>query len=114
MPSINQHTFGPGSLESLVLKTWVSKVDNGKRRLTGRLEGTYTVYCGNGWTHEVEVSEQVSAWAGPPHQDEDRDELFETHYGFNDRDQTYNLVNRMVNYALEDFEDPCDDDGEEL
>lgn len=108
MPHVEEHTFGPGSLESLVLKTWVSKFDGSNRRITGRLEGTYIVYCGEGWTHEVEIKEDTSAWASETGLGTDALLLFELHNLLSKEDVKYEIANQLVEYALEDWSDPCE------
>lgn len=114
MPHVEEHRFGPGRLESLVLKTWVSKVNHhSDRRLTGRLEGTYTVYCGEGWEHEVTIKEDISAWASEilmGNTETDVHLLFETHHYMGNPDARYTIADRLVEYALEDWSDPCTED----
>lgn len=106
MPHVEEHTFGPGSLESLVLKTWVSKVNGSETQITARLEGTYTVYCGEGWTHEVRVKESESGWNSESFEESTR--LFQLHNFMDEVDTKYEIANDLVNYALEDWSDPCE------
>ena len=109
MPHVSEHRFGPGQYESLVFKTWVSKVEGSRERVTGRLEGTYTVYCGAGNEHDFDVKEDISSWNGEALEpDTDAFLLFEIHTFINKVDTIYDLADRLVNYALEDWDDPCE------
>lgn len=113
MPHVKENKFGPGQFESLVFKTWVSKVQGyGKERVTGRLEGTYTVYCGEGNTHDFDVKETISYWNTEINYEAgletDGALLFEIHNFINKLDHLYEIAGRLVNYALEDWSDPCE------
>ncbi len=113
MPHVNEHKFGPGQYESLVLKTWVSKVDGyARQRLTGRLEGTYTVYCGEGNEHDFNIKETIGHWNHEinyePGLETDATLLFEIHHNSDTVDARHELAGRIVNYALEDWSDPCE------
>jgi len=108
MPHVEVNKFGPGRYESLVLKTWISKHDGSNKRITGRLEGTYTVYCGEGNEHDFEVKEDIVYWASETGPDTDALLLFEIHNLLTTVDAPYELAGRIVNYALEDWSDPCE------
>jgi hypothetical protein len=56
-PSRATYNFGPGALESIKLTTWTSKHKVGKLRASG----SFTVYCGEGGSHEVPIN--VIEWA---------------------------------------------------
>ena len=103
MPNVHTKTFGPGSLESITLKTWVA--NRGDRvRMKGRIEGTYTIYCGMGWTHEVEIDTEVSGWdtesddVGMALRDADRGDV----------DVSFFFVTEQIGYELDDWFDPCE------
>ena len=125
MPHVETHRFGPGQYESLVLRTWISKVDGDNRRLSARLEGAYTVYCGEGNEHDAPIAEGVDAWSSELHATEDMEStpflLFEIHHFGDDQEARYTVADRLIyivadrlmEFALEDWEDPCTDDGEE-
>ena len=87
-PARRSHSFGPGSLESMVLTTWTNKHGIGKVRLTGR----FTVYCGNGSEHTVRIDERGYAAD------------FENQ-------ETYEAASELLSFGLEDWDDVCD--GEE-
>ncbi len=114
MPHVKEHhRFGPGQYESLVFKTWVTKVEGfGRQRVTGRLEGTYTIYCGEGNEHDFDVKEDISFWnteiQAEAGFESDSFLLFEIHNFINKVDAIYEIAGRLVNYALEDWSDPCE------
>lgn len=117
MPHVKTHPFGPGQYESLVLKTWISKVEgssfNRRERVTGRLEGVYTIYCGEGNEHDFEIKEDISAWntevlVGEIGLESDAFLLFEIHNFINKVDAIYEIADRLMNNALEDWFDPCE------
>lgn len=82
--------FGPGSMESITLYRRTRNL----RQPQVRVEGSFTVYCGMGNTHTVEIS-------GP----------WDFH---NSNDDWWNIdleneARQLVEYELEDWFDPCDD-----
>ena len=48
-------TFGPGSLEALVLERRGVR-QGGHPQVQARLSGVYLAYCGEGWTHRVDIA----------------------------------------------------------
>ena len=84
-------TFGPGSMESITL--YERKHVGGPQ---ARVEGTFTIYCGMGNTHTVDIN-------GP--------------WGFRDHldhlDDVEDEARQLVEYELEDWFDPCQDGGPE-
>ena len=113
MPHVREHPLGPGQYESMTFKTWVSKVDGyGRERITGRLEGTYTVYCGEGNEHDFEVKEDMSFWnneiAYGDGLESDSFLLFEIHHAMDSVNAVYEIAGRLAGYALEDWSDPCE------
>lgn len=89
VPYPNKVTFGPGSLESVTLVSWVAH-----HTRWVRAKGTYTVYCGSGNSHIVEVDERC------PLSDCDSTDTADVAYW-------------LINSALQDWFDPCDTDEEE-
>jgi hypothetical protein len=81
-------TFGLGSMESLRLTTWTDRRSGIRWE---RLSGTFTVYCGMGNSHTVEIDERD--WERPTvnHSTEADDEAA-----------------RLLDWALEDWSDPCE------
>lgn len=102
MPNVHTRTFGPGSLESITLKTWVSKREGGRIRMKGRIEGTYTIYCGMGWTHEVEIDAEVSGW------DTESDDVGTALRDADQGDNAFFFVSEQIGYELDDWFDPCE------
>ncbi len=51
LPKRRRFTFGPGSLEQMVLSAWTNKHGVGKLRV----QGSFTIYCGNGGEHTVSI-----------------------------------------------------------
>lgn len=113
MPHVEEHRFGPGSLEDLVLKTWVSKRENyDLYRVTGRLEGNYRIYCGEGNEHDFEVKEDIGYWNSEivygDGLESDSFLLFEVHNLSASLDAKWALAERILSYALTDWDDPCE------
>jgi len=102
MPHTTVQKFGPGSMESLTLTTWVSKREGDNLRYKARLEGTYTVYCGNGWEHDVQIKEETSGWL------HEMDQTGATIAKIEATGEAHEFVGEMINWALEDWFDPCD------
>lgn len=106
--------FGPGSLESLDLRVWSRNRTYGAV-LCARVEGTFRVYCGAGSEHTVEISERLEA----PRASAERDETAAWLVAARDdrsEDAACELAHLLVNYALEDWSDPCsgpDDDDDD-
>lgn len=109
MPHVKEHRFGPGQYESMTFKTWTGKTTHGKFRVHGRLEGTYTIYCGAGWEHDTTIKEDISVWnTEVGEMQSDSFFLFEIHNLMNSVDMIYDLADRLIGYALEDWDDPCE------
>ncbi len=100
MPHVNAMTFGPGSLENIELRTWVSRREGGATRMKGKIEGTYTVYCGMGWEHDVDIDIDLGAWSN----ESDSESLFDAHEGHN----AFFFIAQEIEYDLEDWVDPCE------
>ncbi len=99
MPNTRTHTFGPGIFESFTLTTWVGKSVGKLKRYHARLEGIYTVYCGNGNEHDQEIKITEAEWSNTSL----GREIAYTH----EEDVKLELVDNMLNWALEDWSDPC-------
>ena len=97
--------FGPGSLESIAVRTWtVPRTE--RKRLKARVEGVYTVYCGAGWQHNVAIRQEFTGWVNEKPFHEDVRALFDAHGG--DEVAAATLAERAIEYQLEDWFDPCD------
>lgn len=75
--------LGPGSLESITVF-----VRGAYETREARATGTYTVYCGHGWDHEVSID---SDWYAIP--------------GLN----VYGAAHMIIGEELTGWSDPCDD-----
>lgn len=100
MPHVRARTFGPGSIESIELRTWVSRQEEGATQLKGKIEGTYTVYCGMGWEHDVDIDIDLGGW----NVESDTESLFDAHNGHN----AYFFIAQEIDYFLDDWSDPCE------
>ena len=108
MPNVKTYNFGPGSLEGMTLSTWVSKREGDLKRVSARLTGTYTVYCGMGWDHQIEIAEKTSGWNTEQHAEAVM--IVALHSGSDkETELKHEVAELLVDYALEDFEDPCED-----
>lgn len=96
--------FGPGQYESLTLRITCRRRQEETARLRANLEGTYTVYCGNGSEHQVAVKEMSDIWTS---ESGDEARLVAAAYG-GDVDAAHELAGLLVDFALEDYIDPCD------
>ena len=89
----NAHHFGPGRLESLTL---YERTGRNPRRHQYRIEGTFTVYCGNGWDHSAYLN---GMWA---------DVRSLVDYGLDDITDVDRIADILVEWELEDWFDPCE------
>lgn len=102
MPRTRTQTFGPGSLEGVTLKTWTRRSESdGSKMIKGKIEGVYTVYCGEGWEHDVEIDIDVSGWTSEEH--EDAQMVVDAHEGHN----AFFFVAQEIDFFLYDWIDPC-------
>jgi hypothetical protein len=110
---VRDFTFGLGSLESVTLRTWrTQKFGDENIQVHGRLTGTWTVYCGMGNDHTVEIDERVDGWLSERTRDSDVRHLVAAHVD-SDEDAAETLAHQLIEYGLEDWFDPCDNgDGE--
>jgi hypothetical protein len=110
MSRVRRFRFGPGSLESAELRMWA--VPRCPWLVKARAVGTYQVYCGSGWEHTVEIDEAHSFDAEPT--PGDTDEPFATTWTTGEPDAARRAAWQLVEWALEDWTDPCLDDSDEL
>lgn len=106
MAATKTFRFGPGSLESLALRVWTARSSGGER-VKAETVGTFTVYCGAGWSHTVRIDEGFSGWRSETEHDSEARLLFAARGG--DEDAARELAERAVEYALEGWFDPCDE-----
>ena len=104
MPVTTVHTFGPGSLEDVELKSWVAKKQGVSRQIKLTLKGTFRVYCGYFTEHTVPIDIRDGAWdteAGQYTRD-----IVSSHRG--DEDAAWKLTDVLIQLTLDDtWEDPC-------
>lgn len=86
-------TFGPGALESIRLnyRTRMHATIPRQSYVQVRAQGTFRVYCGEGWEHQVPIR---GAWT--PLAD----------YGQHQDDPSW-VAHDQVEAALSDWVDPC-------
>ena len=99
--------FGPGAHESLWVRVWTARGSGGDR-LKGEVFGSYRVYCGAGNEHAEEIREEFSGWRAERSGHEEADLLWRIREG--DEEAAYGLADLAVQYALEDWTDPCEDE----
>lgn len=111
------HTFGPGSLESIYLKMWTAKLIKGvkaivttfpdipdARKIKFTVQGNYTIHCGAGNEHTVEIDVTDSIWDV-----EDNSYVNDIiHARAGDEDAQWRLAHTLIGWELEDWYDPCE------
>jgi hypothetical protein len=90
--------FGPGSLESLELRTWTVRRNGDARQLRGELVGTFVVDDGFGQTR-VAIAERANGWTSEPA--EESQLLTAARNG--DEDAALDLACQLLEWALEDW-----------
>ena len=100
-----EFTFGPGSLESLHLKLWR---ENDAEQVTARLTGGYRVYCGNGNEHTVEIEVDHSV----PTTNFLGRQIWRVYHLGDDVGDPESIARELLEFALEDWSDPCEGDHE--
>lgn len=109
MAHTTTHTFGPGSLEDVKLKSWVSKREGDARRITLTLTGTFRVYCGYGYEHTVKIDIRDGAWTTEVGQW--TTDIVAAHGG--DDEAAWKLTDVLIQMALDEgWEDPCEAEQE--
>lgn len=93
--------FAAGSLESLTLRVWARPRTYGAI-ICARLEGAYSVYCGNGWEHTTQVCERLEETAAG-------DSALARLQRTRDDADAYAVAEEILAYALEEWSDPCDE-----
>jgi len=96
-------TFGPGSMEALTLRVWAHRRISDK--LQARLTGSFSIYCGLGNEHTVAIDERFSGYVVEGNAEAWLGDAFRGIQGAAD-----NLAAQMVEWALDGWIDPCDDE----
>lgn len=111
MPVTTTHTFGPGSLEDVKLKSWVAKRHGDGRKIVVTVKGSFRVYCGYGWEHTVPVDIRDGAWTTEAGQW--TEDIVAAHSG--DTDAAWKLTDVLIQMLLDEaWSDPCVDEQELL
>lgn len=91
-PKRRRFTFGPGSLEAMALSAWTTKHGVGKLRI----QGQFTVYCGNGGEHVVSIRDERHA---------------DTFDGCSPEGAAASMISDWLD---DEWSDPCDDHAEDF
>lgn len=110
-------TFGPGSLESVELRLWAKNRTYGAV-VCAEIRGWFTVYCGAGNSHTVDISGARECVDRATFAQQTRDGYTDgasgailAAYDLRSEDDAYAAASWLVQeYALEDWADPCADD----
>lgn len=106
------HTFPPGSLESMTVRTTVLRRDQVTRAAlySVTVSGYYAVYCGMGNAHLVRVNERDTVWSTNT-RDKRTVTVGAAHFGSSGAAEE--VARMFIEYALENWYDPCEDVIEE-
>lgn len=100
--------FGPGSLESVELRQWLRPRTQGAI-LVSEIRGFFTVYCGAGNEHTVEVTERVETHSASHLAEREQCGSLALGARAGNMDDAFLLAHELVEWALEDWVDSCDD-----
>lgn len=114
MSRVKSFRFDPGSLESVELRMWVvprtRRSDRGPL-IKARATGSYRVYCGGGWEHSADIDERHLFGLESP--SDQVGERLAAAWNRGDRDAAWHATHQLVEWALEDWTDPCTEVGSE-
>ncbi len=105
--------FGPGALESVALMIWEIPEEQRRSRqsIVARAAGTYSVLCGGGWEHRVEIDAftglDPAETAGPLGQ------ALAAAWTKRDRAAAEEAARLFVDQAFDEWVDPCTLDAKE-
>jgi hypothetical protein len=113
MSRIKSFRFRPGSLESIQLRMWAvpRRHESHPSQVKAQAIGVYRVYCGQGWEHLVGVDEQHTFDLERPADEVDRQLAQAWRRG--DGDVAADAAAQLVEWALDDWIDPCRSEDEE-
>lgn len=116
MGRVRSFRFGPGRLESMRLRMWAVPRRDPSHAKNVRAEavGVFTVYCGAGWEHQVDIEERHTFDIDRPA--DDLDHRLAAAWKDSDDDAADDATSQLIDWALEDWSDPCgrlDDTDEE-
>jgi len=111
MSRVRSFRFGPGSLESIWLRMWaVPRAHQSEARsVRAHANGSYTVYCGHGWDHAVDIDERHTFFLEQPADDLER--RLASAWTKHDTGAAADAANELVDWALEGWTDPCACEG---
>lgn len=96
--------FGPGRMESISVRVYRARRD--ASHLIAKVEGTFTVYCGHGNTHQVAITEQFDGFTTSTDQ---YSRWLKLAYA-GDESAAYDLADEGVEFGLSNsWDDPCED-----
>jgi hypothetical protein len=104
-------------MESITLRLWrvpnKYSRDADNYRVRGSVAGFFTVYCGAGNGHTVEINEELDAWMSDVGRDSIVGHVADLWLS-NDNDAAWQLASEVVyELALDDWFDPCDTEMDE-
>jgi hypothetical protein len=104
---VRSFRFGPGRLESMRLRMWAVPRRDPSHTKAVRAEavGVFTVYCGSGWEHQVDIEERHTFDLDRPADEIDRHLASAWREG--DEDAADDATSQLIDWALEDWADPC-------
>lgn len=109
MPHLEQHLFGPGSLEMLRLDLWSSKLERRPEgdalRIKGRLVGQYDIFCGSGNQHRIDIKVEDSVWSTEV--GKYTDDFIRARAG--QPQAAERIATTLIEWELEEWSDPCGD-----
>lgn len=107
MSRVRSFRFGPGSLESVAIRMWAvpRARESQVRSIKARAIGSYTVYCGMGWEHLVDIDEWHTFDLERPVDELER--RLATAWTENDVGAADAAAAELVDWSLEGWEDPC-------
>jgi hypothetical protein len=107
MSRVRSFRVGPGSLELISLRMWaVPRAHEGQARaVRAQATGSYTVYCGHGWDHTVDIDERHTFDLERPADELER--RLATAWTEHNVGAANAAVAELVDWALEGWEDPC-------
>jgi len=108
MSRVKSFRFDPGSLEWVELRMWVMLRSRGGGQsplIKAHAIGSYRVYCGSGWEHSADIDEQhLFDLERPSGEVEER---LAAAWTKGDSDAACDAAHQLVEWALDDWADPC-------
>ena len=102
--------LGPGALETIWVSIW-RQMDGAHKEsdytpYKVKVVGRYTIYCGAGWTHQVEIDARADAQRRA---EPSQYALTVRAYHEHDTEAAGQLALEVIGTALDDWSDPCED-----